>query len=93
MAQYDTIILGYPNWGLQFPCLSRHFWKNTTLRVKPLSRFAINGGGRFGQSLTAIAKLEPRAKIGEALSINYSGGNSLSNDITAWLRKNGIAAR
>jgi hypothetical protein len=60
---------------------------------KTIIPFCSHGCGRFGQSLTAIAKLEPRAKIGEALSISYSGGSSLPNDITAWLRKKGIAAR
>jgi hypothetical protein len=51
------------------------------------------GGWRFGQSFTAITKLTPHAEIGDALSVHYSSGNSLANDITAWLRKNGITER
>lgn len=49
-------------------------------------------GGRFGQSLTAIAKLAPETVIGEGLSVHYSGGSSLPSDVAAWLKKNGIGA-
>lgn len=51
------------------------------------------GGGRFGQSLTAIAKLAPNATLGEGLSVHYSGGSSLPKDVTAWLKKNGIVTK
>ncbi len=52
--------------------------------------FCSHGGGRFGQSLTAIAKLVPDAVMGEALSVHYSGGSSLSGDITQWLKENRV---
>ena len=57
---------------------------------KTIIPFCSHGGGRFGQSLTAIAKLAPDAVIGEGLSVHYSGGASLSSDVTAWLKTNGI---
>lgn len=57
---------------------------------KTIIPFCSHGGGRFGQSLTAIAKLVPDATMGEALSVHYSGGDSLSDDITEWLESNGI---
>ncbi|MHC6202029.1 flavodoxin [Breznakiellaceae bacterium SP9] len=93
MAQYDTIILGYPNWWASIPMPIATFLESYDFSGKTIIPFCSHGGGRFGQSLTAIAKLAPRAKIAEGLSVNYSGGNSLPNDITAWLRKNGIATR
>ena len=49
-----------------------------------------HGGGRFGQSLTAIAKLAPDANMGEGLSVHYSGGSGLKDNVTAWLEKNNI---
>lgn len=52
--------------------------------------FVLIPAGRFGQSLTAIAKLAPDADIGEGLSVHYSGGSSLPNDVSAWLETNGI---
>ncbi len=52
--------------------------------------FVLIPAGRFGQSLTAIAKLAPDANMGEGLSVHYSGGSGLSASVTAWLEKNNI---
>jgi flavodoxin len=93
MAQYDVIILGYPNWWASIPAPVASFLEEYDLSGKTIIPFCSHGGGRFGQSLTAIAKLEQQAKIGDALSVSYSGGGSLPRDISAWLRKNGIAER
>ncbi len=59
---------------------------------KTIIPFCSHGGGRFGQSLTAIAKLAPDSEMGEALSVHYSGGSSLPEDIAEWPEKNGISA-
>ena len=60
---------------------------------KTIIPFCSHGGGRFGQSLTAIAKLVPDAVMGEALSVHYSGGASLGSDVTAWLESNHIPVK
>ena len=60
---------------------------------KQIIPFCSHGGGRFGQSLTAIAKLAPDARIGDGLSVHYSGGGSLADDVSAWLARNGIEYR
>lgn len=57
---------------------------------KTIIPFCSHGGGRFGQSLTAIAKLAPESKMGEGLSVHYSGGSSLASDVEEWLRTNGM---
>jgi flavodoxin len=57
---------------------------------KKIIPFCSHGGGRFGQSLTAIAKLVPQAEIGEGLTVSYSGGARLPDEISAWLSRNGI---
>lgn len=57
---------------------------------KTIVPFCSHGGGRFGQSQTAIAKLAPDAKIGEGLAVSYSGGSSLPDDIASWLEENNI---
>jgi flavodoxin len=93
MAQYDIVFLGYPNWWASIPMPIASFLEGYDFSGKTIIPFCSHGGGRFGQSLTAIAKLAPRSKMGDALSVNYSGGSSLSNDITAWLRKNGISGQ
>lgn len=93
MEQYDVIILGYPNWWATIPMPIATFLEEYNFSGKTVIPFCSHGGGRLGQSLTDIAKLVPKAKLGDALSVHYSGGSSLSNDITVWLRKNGITVR
>ena len=90
MEDYDTIILGYPNWWASIPMPIASFLEEYEFSGKTIIPFCSHGGGRFGQSLTAIAKLAPDAAMGEALSIHYSGGSTLPNDITEWLKANSI---
>lgn len=90
MDEYDTIMIGYPNWWASIPMPIASFLEEYDFSGKTILPFCSHGGGRFGQSLTAIAKLAPDATMGEALSIHYSGGSDLSNDVTDWLEKNNI---
>ena len=91
--QYDTVILGYPNWWASIPMPIASFLEEYDFSGKTIIPFCSHGGGRFGQSLTAIAKLAPDAVMGEPLSVHYSGGGSLPEDITAWLETNDISTK
>ena len=88
--QYDTILLGYPNWWASIPMPIASFLEEYDLTGKTIVPFCSHGGGRFGQSLTAIAKLAPNSTLGEGLSIHYSGGSTLSQDVAVWLELNQI---
>lgn len=90
MDEYDTVMIGYPNWWASIPMPIASFLEEYDFSGKTILPFCSHGGGRFGQSLTAIAKLVPNATMGEALSIHYSGGSKLSSDVTNWLNSNGI---
>ncbi|MDD3219037.1 MAG: flavodoxin [Lachnospiraceae bacterium] len=90
MDDYDTVLIGYPNWWASIPMPIASFLEEYDFSGKTIIPFCSHGGGRFGQSLTAIAKLAPDSYMGEGLSIHYSGGSSLSNDVEEWLRSNGI---
>lgn len=90
MDEYDTILIGYPNWWASIPMPIASFLEEYDFSGKTIIPFCSHGGGRFGQSLTAIAKLVPDAAMGEALSVHYSGGSSLPDDISEWLRINGM---
>lgn len=91
MEQYDTVILGYPNWWASIPMPVASFLEEYDFSGKTIIPFCSHGGGRFGQSLTAISKLAPDAAMGEALSIHYSGGSSMPDDVSQWLSTNGIS--
>lgn len=90
-AEYDTIILGYPNWWASIPMPIATLLESYDFSEKTIMPFCSHGGGRFGQSLTAISKLAPKATLTEGLSIHYSGGASLSKGVEKWLKKCGVS--
>lgn len=90
MNQYDTIILGYPNWWASIPMPIASFLEEYDFAGKTILPFCSHGGGGLGQSQTAIAKLVPDANMAEGLAINYSGGSGMPDDVAAWLDANGI---
>lgn len=83
----------YPNWWASIPMPIASFLEEYDFAGKTIIPFCSHGGGRFGQSLTAIAKLAPDAVMGEPLSVHYSGGGSLPDDIAAWLETNDISTK
>ena len=86
-AEYDTIILGYPNWWASIPMPIATLLESYDFSNKTIMPFCSHGGGRFGQSLTAISKLAPKATLTAGLSVHYSGGSSLSKDVEKWLKR------
>ena len=88
--QYGVILLGYPNWWASIPMPTASFLEKYDFSGKRIIPFCSHGGGRFGQTLSAISKLAPNAVIKEGLSVHYSGGTRLSYDIKKWLTKNKI---
>jgi len=93
MKQYDLIFLGYPNWWATIPMPVASFLEEYDFSGKTIVPFCSHGGGRLGQSVSAIAKLCPKATILDPLSIHYGGSQTLQDDITTWLRRIGIKAR
>ncbi len=90
MADYDIVFIGYPIWWASIPMPIASFLEEYDFLGKTIIPFCSHGGGRFGQSLTAIAKLALDAAMGEGLSIHYSGGSALGADVEAWLKLNDI---
>ncbi len=90
MDQYDTIILGYPNWWASIPMPIAFFLEEYKFSGKRILPFCSHGGGRLGQNQTAIAKLVPNANLAEGLAIHYAGGSSMPDDVSAWLDANEI---
>ena len=88
--QYEVVYVGFPIWWASIPMPIASFLEEYDFTGKTIIPFCSHGGGRFGQSLTAIAKLAPDARMGEGLSVHYSGGNSLPDDVAEWLKENEI---
>lgn len=83
ISQYDTILLGYCNWWSSVPACVRTFLTRNDLSGKTIVPFCSMGGGHFGQTISAIAKLAPDSVIKEGLEVTYSSYDRA--EIQAWL--------
>lgn len=83
--QYDTILLGYCNWWSSIPATVRSFLLHDDFSGKTIVPFCSMGGGRFGQTVSTIAKLAPDSVIKEGLEVTYSSYDR--TEISAWLEK------
>ena len=54
MDEYDTILLGYPNWWASIPMPIASFLEEYDFAEKTIVPFCSHGGGRFGQSRSSI---------------------------------------
>lgn len=86
--QYDTILLGYCNWWSSIPASVRSFLMHDDFSGKTIVPFCSMGGGRFGQTISAIAKLAPDSVIKEGLEVTYSSYDR--DEIEDWLKANNI---
>lgn len=85
---YDTIILGCSNWWASIPAPVRTFLQHYDLSDKTIIPFCSMGGGRFGQIISAMAKLAPDSTIKEGLSVTYSSYDR--DEIEEWLANNSV---
>lgn len=81
--QYDTILLGYCNWWSSIPASVRSFLLHDDFTGKTIVPFCSMGGGHFGQTISAIAKLAPNSAIKEGLEVTYSSYDRA--EISEWL--------
>jgi len=81
MSQYDTLILGFPNWCSTCPMPVLSFVEAYDLSGKKIYAFVTNGGGGCGNSTDDIKKSAAGAVVTEAVN-----GNELSDSqIREWL--------
>ncbi len=81
MSQYDTLILGFPNWCSTCPMPVLSFVEAYDLCGKNIYAFVTNGGGGCGNSTDDIKKSAAGAVVTEAVN-----GNNLSDSqIREWL--------
>ena len=83
ISQYDTILLGSCNWWSSIPASVRTFLTHDDFSGKTIVPFCSVGGGRFGQTISAIAKLAPDSVIKEGLEVTYSSYDR--DEIQEWL--------
>ena len=87
MDQYDTIILGYPNWWGTFPMAVFTFLEEYDFTGKTIIPFCTHEGSGLAGSERDIRKLCPDAKLLPGLAIRGGSVKSAGNAVKSWLLK------
>lgn len=81
MEEYDTIILGYPNWYNTCPMAVLTFLEIFDMSGKTIAPFCTHGGSRMGNSERDIQKSCPGSKVLKG----YAGGISAIDELGKWV--------
>jgi flavodoxin len=84
---YDTIILGYPNYWSTMPMPVWTYLERYDFTGKTIFPFCTHEGSGMGHSETDIMKLCPGAKVEKGLAVRGGSVKNAEKDIENWLRK------
>lgn len=82
---YDTVFLVYPNWWSDMPVAVISFLEKYDLSNKTINIICTHEGSGFGNSLSTIKRLQPKAKIGSTLDIIGSMATNSFDEINRWI--------
>ena len=86
LANYDTVLLGYPIWWGTLPRIVQTFVESGDLSGKTVLPFCTSGSSGISQSVSLLQSELPDADVRSGLRMN-----SVSDaDLTAWLTENGL---
>ena len=89
--QYDTILLGYPNWWGDMPMPLYTFLEEYDFAGKTIIPFTAHGGSGFSNTVSTIAELQPDAQVSEeGLSISRNEVADAADEISAWAEGLGL---
>ena len=83
MADYDTVLIGFPIWYYNAPMIIKTFVKQYDLAGKTIGLFATSGGSDIGRT---AEKLEPYLNAGTTVSgAKVFNGAVSEADLKAWV--------
>lgn len=86
MDQYDTVILGYPNWWGTFPMAVFTFLEEYDFSGKTILPFSTHEGSGLGSSERDIRKLCPGATVLPGLAIRSGSVGRADQLVANWLK-------
>ena len=90
LDQYDTIFVGYPNWGAALPMAVYSFFDEYDFSGKTIIPFNVHNGSRFSHTIQTIQELEPDADVIEdGFTVNERDVAEAGEDVAAWLEELG----
>ena len=90
MADYERIVLGYPNWWGTMPMAVYTFLEAYDFSGKTIIPFCTHEGSGMGHSESDIKKLCAKATVLKGLAIKGGSVQSAENEIAAWLKISGV---
>ena len=87
MEQYDTILLGYPNWWGDLPMPVYAFLEEYDFTGKTIIPFVTHGGSGFSNTVGTISALQPGATVSEdTLSIARGDVVNCEKNVIDWVK-------
>ena len=88
--EYDTIVLGYPNYWGTMPMAVVTFLEAFDFTGKTILPFCTNEGSGMGSSVGDIVKYAKGAEVKRGLPITGSEAADSKEDVKDWLSANGL---
>lgn len=88
MSQYNTILLGYPNWWGDLPMPLYSFLEEYDLEGKTVIPFVTHGGSRASGTIDTISRLQPGASVlgDHALILSRNDVADSAENVVSWVQ-------
>ena len=90
MAQYDTVVLIYPNWWGDLPMPLYTFLEEYDFSGKTILPLCTHEGSGLSRTENTIADLCPGAQVLGGLSVRGGNAASAQSDVENWLNNSGV---
>lgn len=90
LKQYDTVLIGTPNWWNSVAGPVRTFLAGSDLAGKTVVPFVTHAGSGMGGIQADVAKLCPKSKVLNGTAIWGSSVSDAGDDAAKWLRRIGL---
>ncbi len=92
-AQYEVVLLGYPNWWADLPMPVYSFLEEYDFGAKTIIPFVTHGGSGASRTVDTISRLQPGALVQDnALVLSRNNVASGAEDVISWAQGLGITA-
>ena len=79
MADYDTVLIGFPIWWYVAPTIVNTFLEKFDFSGKKVVPFATSGGSGMGKTVDVLSKLSPNAKWQTGKMVNGISEKEIKN--------------
>lgn len=89
--QYETVILGFPNWWADLPMPVYTFLEEYDFGAKTIIPFVTHGGSGFSGTINTISQLQPNAYVSEnTLSLSRNSVADSEATVVEWAQGLGL---